>query len=189
VRRLNDSVCVQLPEILYLLDSSEVSFILSRRYSLQVRVAVALGNRVTYFTAAVAADVFLVLGFALAIFVVTVVVIVFGLVLLILAAKGILAGLSAAPPHFATPVTLMQLATPVEVLLLVVLAAAGLALLYAGVEFAFALDKLLDSSLVLVSLLSQVLLLFLETLILIHVLVGLLSLGFELSLEAANLLF
>jgi len=100
-----------------------------------------------------------------------VIVVVFGLVLLVLAAKGILAGLSATPPHFATPVTLMQLATPIEVLLLVVLAPTVLALLYSRIKFSFSLNKLLDAGLVLVSLLRQVLLLLLETLVLIHVLV------------------
>ena len=107
---------------------------------------------------------------------------------LVLAANSLFACFTAAPPHFATPFTLMEFAAPVEVFLLLKLEVAILARFGAGIELAFPLNKFLDTSFVLVSLRHQMLALFFQFFDFQSLCVVLITLLLKLDLEPSNLL-
>ena len=107
---------------------------------------------------------------------------------LVLAANSLFACFTAAPPHFATPFTLMEFAAPVEVFLLLKLEVAILARFGAGIELAFPLNQFLDTSFVLVSLRHQMLALFFQFFDFQSLCVVLITLLLKLDLEPSNLL-
>jgi hypothetical protein len=109
---------------------------LDSAHSLVVRVPRALGQQMTEFLAAQASQIALedfldILRFAGFFFFLR-------LVFLKLAAKCLFACLSAAPPHLTAPLTLVQLAAPVEVLFLYVLVVAIATRFNATVKLALA---------------------------------------------------
>jgi hypothetical protein len=109
-------------------------------------------------------------------------------VFLVLAANSLFACFTAAPPHFATPFTLMEFAAPVEVFLLLKLEVAILARFGAGIELAFPLNQFLDTSFVLVSLRHQMLALFFQFFDFQSLCVVLITLLLKLDLKPSNLL-
>jgi hypothetical protein len=109
-------------------------------------------------------------------------------VFLVLAANSLFACFTAAPPHFATPFTLMEFAAPVEVFLLLKLKVAILARFGTGIELAFPLDQFLDTSFVLVSLRHQMFALFFQFFDFQSLYVVLITLLLKLDLEPSNLL-
>ena len=106
---------------------------------------------------------------------------------MVLAANSLFARFTAAPPHFATPFTLMEFAAPVEVFLLLKLEVAILARFGAGIELAFPLDQFLDTSFVLVSLGHQMFTLFFQFFDFKSLCVVLITLLLKLDLEPSNL--
>jgi len=108
-------------------------------------------------------------------------------VFLVLAANSLFACFTAAPPHFATPFTLMEFAAPVEVFLLLKLEVAIFARFGAGIELAFPLNQFLDTSFILVSLGHQMFTFFFQFFDFQSLCVVLITLLLKLDLEPSNL--
>jgi len=108
--------------------------------------------------------------------------------LLVFATDSFFASLTATPPHLSTPLTLMQLAAPVEVFFFLILEVAILARLCARVKLTLPLDKLLNASFILVALRKQVLSLSLKLLNRLSLYIVLVVLLLKLDLEPSDLL-
>jgi hypothetical protein len=151
--RLDNGIRIQFPEIFLFQNALELLLILGQGCDCpQVRIPGAVLKRMPDFSAAEAPQVAINFFLLFAVIVCAILGIVLGLVFLIFATDSLFACLTAAPPHFTTPITLMKFATPVKVFFLLVLLVAILARFKTGVKLAFPLDKFLDTSLVFVSL-------------------------------------
>ena len=141
---LHDRVGKKLAEVFHARDSLKLFVGLCQ--SLDVRIPCTVLNRVANRLAADAAHILAILLVTiLSSVVIVLLVLVLRLVRAVLAAELVLSELTAAPPHLATKLAIMRAAAPLKVLLLIVLTAALLASLHPGVEFALALNQLLDA--------------------------------------------
>ena len=146
VRCLDDGVSEEFPEVFHLLDSLELNVCFDA--SLEIWVTQAVLHSVTDLFASGTPHILVVLG-TLNVLIVSqiVILVIFRLVLAELASWLVLALFTATPPHFATIVTLMLPATPMEVLTLTVLLIAIFASFETTVKFALTLDEFLDADL------------------------------------------
>jgi len=152
---LDDCVKVVVFGVFDALDSFDFFFELAIVDCLDVWVSGASVGGVALLTASHASQVAIGVFLPLVFRNVTVLVLVFGLVFLELAALRVLVCLAAAPPHLAAPLALMQLTAPIKVLLFIVLAIAILARLNTSYHLPLAQQQLCNPRLVLLSLRYQ----------------------------------